>query len=265
MNMKLATAIALLIILSFGVVGQAFAQTRTPGVKGGDNLVYNITTHWTSDNASQTAPDSLIELNNTKNYNVTISGTDGANITTTQLWNFVNGTQIPYLDVWNIESAETFYMSGLFEGIVGANLNVGDVLHPAGNDSFIVNQTITRNYASGARETNVVELSSPVQNSTTDTLTNQTTYITIGNEYITYYIDKATGVMVEQRTQIDSISPQESGSVVWTLNKTNLWDVSSSASAPISLSIIVVIVVVIVVVIAAVVVLRMNRKGHRKR
>ena len=266
MNKKLTITISLLIILCFGVVGQALAQTRTPGVKAYDYLVYNITTHWNPSNASEAAPATLTDLNNTKQYNVTITGISGANVTTNQLWDFVNGTELPYLVVWNLESAESYYMTSGFEGIVGANLGVGDLLHPSGNDSLTINQTITRNYASGERDTNVVQLSSPVQNSTTDSATNQTTYTTIGNEEVTFYIDKATGVLVEQRSEISSLTPVESGSTIWTLKETNLWDVSSStATTALSTPTIIAIVAVIVIVVVAVAFVVIRRKGQRKR
>ena len=266
MNKKLTITISLLIILCFGVVGQALAQTRTPGVKAYDYLVYNITTHWNPSNASEATPATLIDLNNTKQYHVTITGISGANVTTNQLWDFVNGTELPYLVVWNLESAESYYMTSGFEGIVGANLGVGDLLHPSGNDSLTINQTITRNYASGERDTNVVQLSSPVQNSTTDSATNQTTYTTIGNEEVTFYIDKATGVLVEQRSEISSLTPVESGSTIWTLKETNLWEISSSTTtAVLSTTVIIAIAVVIVIVAVAVAFVVIRRNGHRKR
>ena len=265
MNKKLTITISLLIILCFGVVGQALAQTRTPGVKANDYLVYNITTHWNPASTSEAAPSILVDLNNTKEYNVTITGVSGANVTTNQLWDFVNGTELPYLVVWNLETAESYYMTSEFEGIVGANLGVGDLLHPSGNDSLTINQTITRDYASGARDTNVVQLSSPVQNSTIDSATNQTTYTTIGNQDVTFYIDKATGVLVEQRSEISSLTPVESGSTVWTLKETNLWNVSSSTTTiELSMTLIIAIVAVIVIVVVAVVFV-VIRKGHRKR
>jgi hypothetical protein len=264
MNKKLTITISLLILLCFGVVGQALAQTRTPGVKANDYLVYKITTHWNPASASEDTPPTLIDLNNTKHYNVTINGISGANVTTNQLWDFVNGTELPYLVVWNLESAESYYMSSQFEGIVGANLGVGDLLHPSGNDSLTINQTITRNYASGARETNVVQLSSPVQNSTTDSVTNQTTYTTIGNQDLTFYLDKATGVLVEQRSEISSISPVEAGSTIWTLKETNLWEVSASTTTELSTPIIIAIVAVIVIVVVAIVFVVIRRNGHRK-
>jgi hypothetical protein len=266
MNKKLTITIFLLIILGFGVVGQALAQTRTPGVKADDYLIYNITTNWNPNNSSEETPPILVDLNNTKQYNVTIAGISGANITTNQFWDFINGTEQPYRVVWNVETAESYYMTSLFEGIVGANLGVGDLLHPSGNDSLTINQTITRNYASGARDTNVVQLSVPVQNSTSDSATNQTTYTTIGNQDLTFYIDKATGVLVEQRSEISSITPVESGSTIWTLKETNLWDVSSSTTVTaLPTPFIIAIVIVIVVIVVAVVFVVIRRKGHGKR
>jgi hypothetical protein len=268
MNTKLAVTLILLGILSIGFASQIFAQTRVAGVQQNDYFTYSVTSHWTSENATEPIPSCLIDYNNTKEYKVLIGGVTGVNVTSTQTWDFKNGTQFPYLIVVDIESGDPYYMSGNYpppegvECIVGANLNAGNLLHPAGNDSITINQTITRNYANEDRQTNVIQLNGPIQNETIDEATNSSVYVTIGNQDVTYNIDKATGVLVKKTTTIESISPNETLRIDWTLEKTNLWN----ASPPVN-SFLYVEVALIVVIIVAVVILvfRYTRRGRKHR
>jgi hypothetical protein len=265
MNSKLIIILGLSFVLCFGLAGQTLAQSRIPGVKSQDYLIYSIVAYWSSENASAPVPSSLVDLNKTSQYQVTIGGTSGVNITSTHSWSLENGTQINYLVTIDVESGEAYYHSfnqPPFEGIVGADINSGSLLHPAGNDSITINQTITRNYASGPRDTNVVELTGQIENETLDSVTNTTVFTTIGTEKVEFYLDKATGVLVEQNTTVESFEPQESASIVWTLRDTNLWDVAQ----PLDLLLIVIIVVAVAVaIIAPIVYLRLPRKGKQKK
>ncbi len=266
MNTKLAITASIAILVCAALVGSTFAQTRVPGVKSQDYLTYSLVAYWHSDNASEPVPQSLVEVNQTKDYKVMISGVlNNVNVTATHTWNFKNGTQVPYLIAIDIESGTPYYLSGAqppFEGIVGANLKAGDLLHPAGNDSIAINQTITRNYADGSRPTNVVDLSSPIQNQTTDS-NNQTVLETIGNQDVTYYLDKATGVLVEQNTTLQSFVPKDTATVIWTLKETNLWNASPAMNLFLPIIVAVVVIAAIVVVAA---VYRIRRRGrHKKR
>ena len=266
MNRKLAITIPLLTLLCVALIGGVYAQTRVAGVKGNDHMTYSIKSYWTSNNASEPAPDWLKEWNLTTQYKVMIGLVSGTNVTATHTWDFSNGTQIPYFITIDIESGTPYYLSynqPPFEGIVGANLNAGDLLHPAGNDSVTINQTITRNYSSGSRPTNVVELSSPIQNETTDA-NNQTVLQTIGSQDVAYFLDKETGVLVEQTTTLKSISPDDTATVTWKLTETNLWNAAAPADTFLITIVAVVAVVAIVAVIAALV-FRKSRKGKKKR
>ena len=263
MKTKLAITISLMIILSLGVMGQVFAQTRVAGVGSLDYFIYSITAHWQSNNASEPVPDTLIAWNLTKQYKVSISGIDGTNVTSTQTWDFTNGTETPYLITIDIESGTPYYLSGTqppFEGIVGANLTAGDLLHPTGTDLVTINQTITRNYASGPRLTNVVDLSGPIQNQTSSG------NVTIGSQDVTFYIDKATGVLVEQDTTLQSFTPTvETASVIWNLRSTNVWNAASPTDALVPTTIIIVAAVVVIIVVAAAMIFRPRRPRHRRR
>jgi hypothetical protein len=252
MNRKLASTITLIALLCAGFAGHALAQTRVAGVKANDNFVYSITSSWHADNASEPTPTWLAEYNNTSQYKVQIGLVSGVNVTSTHTWDFKNGTQIPYLITIDIESGTPYYLSGRappFEGIVGANINVGSLLHPAGNDSVTINQTTTHNYAAGARDTTI------------DPVTNATVLVPIGNEDVTYSIDKSTGILVEQKTTIESLTPKQTATITWTLKETNLWD----ASPPTNTFYLIIAAVIAVIIILAVVMFVFRNKIRRRR
>ncbi len=250
MNIQRALAISLFVLLCFGLVGQILAQTRVPGVKEGDYFTYTLASHWSSDDPNATVPTTLLDINNTLWYKFAVSGVSGPNVTATDTWHFVNGTEQNFLVSQNVETGDTYFMNA-FQTVVGANLSVGDLLHPLGSDMITINQTITRNYASGARDTNLVILS----------FTNSTT----GTENVTFSFDKATGMMVELQDNSEYINPIESSSVSWTLKETSVWTVSGPfSSLPLPLLLAIIAIVVITVVALSAVLLYRRRKKPKK-
>ena len=195
MKRKLTVTLTILCLLCFGIIGQVIAQTHLPGVTFGDNFVYSITSSWNSSNASAIVPLFLVEINSTVAYNVTVTYVIDVNVTAMNTWRFLNGTDLNSLVTLDTNSGQVYeYIPGLpaFQGFYDANLGVNEFLRPSGNNTVPVwiNQTITRDYASGKRDTNVV------------TLSYQSTDVTnssIGTTTATFYIDKATGVLVERR------------------------------------------------------------------
>ena len=270
MNTKLAITVFLLALLSFGLLGQALAQTRVPGVNANDTFTYSLVTHWTTDNASEPLPADLVGLNLTTQYKVSIGGIINSTIVdSTHLWSLSNETYPrPFLYTVDLESGAPNDTSGsyppLLEFIIGANLKSGQLIHPSGNDLVIINQTINRDYAGGSRPTNVVELNGPIQVNTTDS-SNQTIMETIGYQDVTYDLDQATGILVKENTTIQSIIPtKESESVIWTLTSTNRWDASPPSGLPL-IEIAAIVAIVVIVVAAVALAYRMRHKGRRKR
>ena len=272
MNTKLAITAILIALMSFAFTSQVLAQVRVPGVATGDTFTYSLVTHWASENASESVPQSFIGLNLTTKYVVSIGGIiNGTIVDATHLWYLSNETNPrPYLYTVELVSGTPNDTSGsyppLLENVIGANLKAGDLLHPSGNDLVTINQTITRNYASGSRPTNVVELNGPITNETTDS-NNQTVTQTVGYQDVTYYIDQATGILVLENTTISSTIPVvESGSIIWTLTSTNLWNAQqASVLNDLPLIIGVVVVVVVVVAVAGFLIFRKPKGGRRRR
>jgi hypothetical protein len=235
---KLVIAVSLIAILSvsvlaiyfIGFTGQAPAEVtppaqtpRLPGVQWGDTFTYMSESHWFSDNATAFAPLWAVEYNVTADYKVYASLVEGVNATATYVWNFANQTEVAYLVTQDIRSGQSYYQSfniPPLEIFTGANITQGELLHPTGNDTITVNQTISRNYPSGARETNIIEITRPIHDSSTD-------YTTTGMSTTTYYVDKAAGVIVEQESKVEHYAnPNESMSIVWKLTATNLFSIS---------------------------------------
>ncbi len=261
MNKKLCISILLLSLLCLGIVGQALAQTRLPGVHYGDNFVYSLVSNWSSSNSSLTVPSELVDFNSTLSFNVTVTAVQGVNVTAMTVQRFGNNsTDDNRLITMNVDSGSNYFMNG-FAGFFDANLGAGDLLRPSGNDtnpvtgvtseSVRINQTIPRTYASGTRDTNVVTVSYPVIDASNTTL---------GTQTITYYIDKAVGVLVERKDYTEF--PDQNGTELWTLKSTNVWTVSPP---PLELPLPILIAVVAVVVVIVVAVVYRGRKGRRKR
>ena len=257
MNKKLAITVSLIIILCFSLAGQVFAVTSSPGVRGGDYFTYSISSYWTSTNTSLTVPEYLLENNNTKWFNVSISSVIGANVTATNLWEYNNGTTGNSLVVMEVDNATVYFaLENLpaFLGFFNANQSVNDLLLPLSNNDVRINSTINREYAGGNRETNVVSVSYAVTDYYNTSL---------GTETITYYIDKATGVLVER---IDFTEfPDQTGSVTWKLTDTNAWTFSIKPFSWLDILGIVIVIVIIVVVIVLFIMSRRNRGRKSKR
>jgi len=256
MHRKLAITFILLAILGFSLAGQALAQSASgePGVKPGDYLVYSIISTWSSTNPALAIPAELLQYNETLRYNVTVEAVQDANVTILNSLVFINGTTQNAPSLSNTDSGQLLdYLPDYpaFQGLFDSNLAANSLLYPSGNESVIINQTVTRNYASGNRATNIVSNSFPLSD-----INNQT-----GTETITFYIDKSTGVLVERNDLLQF--PDYTASIIWTLKATNLWTVSAEP-LPIPLPIIIAIVVIIVVLIAVVVFYSMCKQAKKK-
>lgn len=252
MNRKLTITFSLLALLALGIVGQSFAQTRVPGVNMGDTFNYSLTAYWNSNNASATIPSDLQELNKTKSYEVSITSVIDTNVTSNEFWSFtVNDTKNPSLVIQDVESGASYYMGGLI-GITGANISANELLHPSTTDGWRVNQTISRSYGSGTRETNVIIFTDSILDSNNST---------IGSSNDTYSFDRQTGVLVERRQDI--VQYEDHVVILLVLTETNLWTVQNTGLDITFLLIIVGIVAVVIVAVVAVVYFR-RRKNHKK-
>lgn len=256
MNRKLTLALTALALTCTVLMGQALAQTENSiiGVNAGDYFTFSVTSQWSTTNASATVPPYLLEINKTAYYKVMISAVIGPNVSATNIWHFNNDTEVNSLVVMDVETREMYFMNG-FQGFCKANLTAGEPLYAGIADSPTINETITRNYASGPREINVVSFSYPVADfyNTTE-----------GTETLTFYIDKITGVFVERIVYTEF--PDQTGTETWKLTETNRWTVTAPPETLSSLLLpITAVIVAIIVVAVAAVFLTKKRKKIKKR
>jgi hypothetical protein len=157
------------------------AQT-TVGVSQGDVFEYDMVTHWNS-LLTATPPSELLELNQTEWIRVAVTGVSGSQILTRITTHYRNGTEIGSDESCDIETLE-------FSGgppFIGANLGRNDLVNPSASEPWYINETVTRTYKNGPRQTNHLKL---------ETISDSPDVGEISLIY-DYYFDKSTGVTVE--------------------------------------------------------------------
>ncbi len=204
--------ILILAVIIFTYLGTT-TQARVPGVSLGDTFTYNVTGFWNASDSNATVPERLLEINQTKSFRVTITNVTDSMVTTRDTWIFKNGTEYNSTGMVNVETGQNL---GGFWPIVAANLGKNDLLHPAGQNRITVNETISREYPSGTRETNYFKYK----------------YQGVDDEYgnysaeADYYFDRATGMLVELYDRSTFPSAGTQGAILWKIKESNVWAVS---------------------------------------
>jgi len=160
--------------------------------------------------------ESFYQYNLTEWYKVTVTDVSNASITLSTTWRFINGTELQGSNTVDVESG-IVYPTGSFWAIYAANLGAGDFVRPIGPDRSTINQTATRQYASGSRDTNRISLEIEYYDSNDPTTT--------WTEYMNIHFDRATGLLVEFRDTNVFNNPQMTLTTVWPIADTNVWNV----------------------------------------
>lgn len=204
LNNRLLTVGLILCIASLAIVGTVQGQTITAGVSPGMVFDYHVNSYWSSTDSYASIPQDLVSANQTAHVEVRISDVNSTHVSTTNPYYFVNGSAVLDRGIVNLYTGEGYG----FVAVIGANLNVGDLIHPQGSDGLKVLDTSNRNYESGSRPTNHVRI---VDNNTT------AGYIATRD----LYFDKTTGILVEQvdRTETTT-SPIEISQITWKIDST---------------------------------------------
>ena len=267
MNKKTLSVI-ILFTLCFAIIAQVSAQMPqvTIGVSEGNTFKYQATYYWNSTNLNDTVPIGLVEQNTTEYLQTTIKLVTGNTVTITELQHFQNGTEVSREELTSVGTANQLSVL-----LYAANLNKGDDLLPiASLPYYKVNDTMSRDYPGGARETNFVE--------------NGLSSVDVdGDETVDYayifssrYFDKQTGILVEGYFEYGSaINPGETYAYAYKLTESNVWTVSGSSagngdgdgtSSGFTTEVLyIVIIVIVVAVVVAIVLLVRERKSKPKR
>ncbi len=191
MNKKTVTAIAILFLMCFPLVGISLAQNRTIGVKQGDTFVFNA-----NYSGSDSSP-SWIENTKIEQVTVTVNDVSGLRVSYTTSYQLENGSTLSGGDSsYTPEERSTWFYY--------ANLNVNDLLFTSSDLNAKVNETVIRTYPEGAREINHVIWSA-------------------GTGSYNIYFDRKIGVLVDM--SFEDSAGNVTHSIRYTLKESNVYTV----------------------------------------
>jgi hypothetical protein len=134
---------------------------RLPGVQAADWFLYNVGVYFSSNDPNATIPYGFSELNQTQWIRLDVTKLNYTIVYYEETMHFKNASEDAYNNTVDVAGG---YSSGPF---VAANLNAGDALYPSGYYSnWIINDTVTTMYLSGPRQTNRVNITQILNNST---------------------------------------------------------------------------------------------------
>ncbi len=238
MKKKLTTVLLMLFILGLIMIEGTWAQTLMAGVAVGNTFTYDVASFWSSSDPNATIPIDLVDVNQTEYLQVVINGVSGSLVSTLYTYHFKNGTETSSGGGMNLETGES---NGGFWAITAADLSVNERIHPLGQDTITVNETMIRNYLGVERETN--RLITEYRENDTDVRMDR-------------YFDKKTGMLVELRDETSYVNPTRTITVFWKIKETNVW--SSPQAFP------VVLILPILIAAALIGVLFYTRRKQKK-
>jgi hypothetical protein len=219
-NKLLITIVIGLVALSLGLWAIVVTQPPpgsnvVPGVAAGNVFTYSIKGYASITGENASIPENFLEINKTDWYRVTITSVAGHEVNFTTTWHFINGTEIENMgnvDVYTGADNEVFW------AIYPANLTLNSLISPGGSDGTIVNETETRTYKSGDRETNILTMEKQFYDVSDPER--------IVNDYIYVHFDKATGMVVELKDIRLYSVPEVVLTTEQVLISSNVWAVS---------------------------------------
>jgi hypothetical protein len=229
MNKKTAPITILLVLLLSAIIITALAQARIVGVTEGEWYKHSeITVEWNTNDTSATFPPSgwewIEEWNQTEWMTSNVATITSTNITALITQHFKNDTEktrIGWIDIDTGNSSqltnETMDMAFMY---ISANLEENNTIYTTGYYSnWKINETITRIYPDGTRNTNHINITYGYSYSNA---------ITFYYYYsMNYYWDRNTGILVEWTIQSTNHTNQylTTWSVTSKITESNIWTV----------------------------------------
>jgi hypothetical protein len=167
------------------VIAFVIAQPRIVGVSIGDWFKYgDLSVQLSSNDPNATVPLYLEKMNQTEWISLTVLDVSNTNMTVQFVIHLENGTEETSEGYVDIDTGDGVNATNW---IISADLNENDTVYSSGMfTSWTINETTTRTYPDGARETNHINFTSETNN------TGSYEY-----ESINIYWDRLTGVFVE--------------------------------------------------------------------
>ena len=197
------------------------SPTRTVGVDSGDWFKFgDMTVTWSSNdpNASKVWYGMDLEMyNQTEWVMVEIIQVSGMNVTIQSVQHFKNGTEETSGGWIDVDTGDGVNATSM---LISANLNENDAMYTSGDYStWFINETITRTYPDGVRETNHINMTYAYNYTIPP-------YIEVDYFYsMNFYWDKATGIMVKDSFEIRNQTGAylTTWSMTFKITESNVW------------------------------------------
>ena len=203
----------LALLLSGSVLTSVIAQPRIPGVVAGNWLKYgDVSVYWNCSDPSQPIPHWLEELEEMEYGIISIVHVYLTNVTCELRNHFKNGTDLTTGGYVDIDTGEG---ENLTMYVISANLDKDHAIYTSGDNADLkINETITRTYPDGPRDTNHINITA--ETSSPDFYQ----YISIN-----YYWDRSTGVLAEltQESTTRYQGVNSTFSMLIRISESNVW------------------------------------------
>lgn len=209
-------------VASLVVVASVTASpTRTVGVNTGDwakSADFDVTWSSNDPNASKVWYGMDLEMyNQTEWMRVEITQVSGTNVTMQSVLHFTNGSDDTSSGWIDVDTGDTVNATTM---IISADLNENDAIYTSGDYSdWLINETITRTYPDGVRETNHINITHAF---------NYTMPPDIEVDYfysMNFYWDRPTGILVEESFEVINQTGEylTAWSMAFKLTESNVW------------------------------------------
>jgi hypothetical protein len=235
MKFKVIFGVFAIFLVSLVCMGLVSGQTAKSGVFAGDVFDYDYKIIWASTDPSASVPSSYVDLNNTDSLQIRVDRVSGTVLDLQVTYIFKNGSHTSETGQVDINKEISDVSFGFF--FVRANVSSGELIYPAGTGGATMNDTATRTYASGQRETNHFT----TQSGSPDNM-----------QEINIYYDKIRGVAVEYTNEISETTNSLTTTTIESLTLANP-DELTIPELP-------TIIALIVVVVASVAILAIKKK-----
>ena len=189
------------------------AQLVSPGVSKGDIFEYNYNATWNSTDPNAQVTANVAKLIQTQSFQIRIINVTGTTVNAEVTTRYRDGTTKTETGFVDVQSGSIHMPFGTM--IIAGNLNANDKIYPTW-DQDTINQTVTRTYQSGNRETNQRLVETTSENS---------------YEKTEVYYDKIKGIVVESYYESRDTYNSQTETFTETITNTNA-DVWTVASAP---------------------------------
>jgi hypothetical protein len=176
MKLKLQPTVLLLVFLLLASSNATASKTYAPGVAQGDYFTYEMYGVFTSNHSNTTMDIPQFEYNNTQWVKIKITSVEGSVIHQIYILHFKNESETELNFETNVTPAnKNSSFVGQAVPICAANEEAGD---PVPSAQLTINETVSRVYSGGSRETNHAQWNS-------------------SDDWGNCYFDRETGMLIE--------------------------------------------------------------------